>query len=86
MFPHLGQHFPSARRILSHHMLTLCVNDVDNALEQACTGGLLPDEGVEMLVILGVIVLLVAAIVTIVGVLSNAGAAHPLTDNFAVFG
>jgi hypothetical protein len=39
-----------------------------------------------MLVIVGVIVLLVAAIVTIVGVLSNARAAHPLTDNFAVFG
>jgi hypothetical protein len=38
-----------------------------------------------MLVIVGLIVLLVAAIVAIVGVLSNAGAAHPLTD-FSVFG
>jgi uncharacterized membrane protein len=32
--------------------------------------------GVEMLVIVGLIVLLVAAIVAIVGVLSNTGAAH----------
>jgi hypothetical protein len=38
-----------------------------------------------MLVIMGLIVLLAAAIVAIVGVLSNAGAAHPLTD-FSVFG
>jgi hypothetical protein len=38
-----------------------------------------------MLVIVGLIVLLVAAIVAIVGVLSNAVAAHPLTD-FSVFG
>jgi hypothetical protein len=33
-----------------------------------------------MLVIGGLIVLLVAAIIAIVGVPSNAGAAHPLTD------
>lgn len=39
-----------------------------------------------MIVIIGLAVLLVAVIVGIVGVLSNAGAAHPLTDNFAVFG
>ena len=38
-----------------------------------------------MLVIAGLIVLLAAAIVTIVGVPSNAGAAHPLTDS-SVFG
>ncbi len=38
-----------------------------------------------MLVIVGLIDLLGAAIVAIVGVLSNAGAAHPLTD-FSVFG
>ena len=38
-----------------------------------------------MLVIGGLIVLLVAAIIAIVGVPSNAGAAHPLTD-FSVFG
>jgi len=38
-----------------------------------------------MLVIVGLTVLLVAAIIAIVGVLSNAGAAHPLTD-FSVFG
>jgi hypothetical protein len=41
--------------------------------------------GAEMLVIVGLIVLLVAAIIAIVGVLSNARAAHPLTD-FSVFG
>ena len=38
-----------------------------------------------MLVIVGLTVLLVAAIVAIVGVLSNAVAAHPPTD-FSVFG
>jgi hypothetical protein len=38
-----------------------------------------------MLVIVGLIVLLVAGIVAIVGVLSNAGAAHPPTE-FSVFG
>ena len=38
-----------------------------------------------MLVIGGLIVLLAAAIVAIVGVPSNAGAGHPLTD-FSVFG
>jgi uncharacterized membrane protein YiaA len=36
--------------------------------------------GVDVLIITGWIVLLVAAFVAIVGVLSNAGAAHPLTD------
>ncbi len=39
-----------------------------------------------MIVIIGLAVLLVAVIVGIAGVLSNAGAAHPLTDNFGVFG
>ena len=39
-----------------------------------------------MLVIVGLITLLAAAIVSIVGVLSNTGAAHPLTENFSVFG
>ncbi|MGZ5376689.1 MAG: hypothetical protein ACXWD8_01305, partial [Mycobacterium sp.] len=39
-----------------------------------------------MIVIIGLAVFLVAVIVAIVGVLSNAGAAHPLTENFAVFG
>jgi hypothetical protein len=38
-----------------------------------------------MLVIVKLIVLLAAAIVAIVGVPSNAGAGHPLTD-FSVFG
>ena len=37
-----------------------------------------------MLVIVGLIVLLVAAIVTIVGELSNAGAAHPPTETMRV--
>jgi hypothetical protein len=38
-----------------------------------------------MLVIVGLVVLLTAAIIAIVGVLSNAGAGHPPTD-FSVFG
>ena len=37
-----------------------------------------------MLVIVGLIVWLVAGIVAIAGVLSNAGAAHPLTENLRV--
>ena len=37
-----------------------------------------------MLVIVGLIVLLVAGIVAIAGVQSNAGAAHPLTENLRV--
>ena len=39
-----------------------------------------------MIVIVGLVVLLVAVIVGFTGVLTNAGAAHPLTENFAVFG
>ena len=39
-----------------------------------------------MLVIVGLTILLAAAIVSIVGGLSNTGAAHPLTENFSVFG
>ena len=39
-----------------------------------------------MIVIIGSIVLLVAMIVGLVGVLGNAGEAHSLTENFAVFG
>ena len=39
-----------------------------------------------MLVIVGLVVLLVAVIMGFTGVLTNAGAAHPLTENFAVFG
>ena len=39
-----------------------------------------------MLVIVGLIILLAAAIISIVGALSNTGAAHPLTENFSVFG
>ena len=39
-----------------------------------------------MIVIVGLVVLLAAVIVGFIGVLSNAGAAHPLTENFAVFG
>ena len=39
-----------------------------------------------MIVIVGLVVLLVAVIVGFTGVLTNAGAAHALTENFAVFG
>ena len=39
-----------------------------------------------MIVIVGLIVLLVAVIVGFTGVLTNAGAAHPRAENFAVFG
>ena len=39
-----------------------------------------------MLVIIGLIVLLVAVIVAVMGVLGNTGPAHPLTENFSVFG
>ncbi|MGN2638243.1 hypothetical protein ACTD5D_19010 [Nocardia takedensis] len=39
-----------------------------------------------MLIILGLIVLLVAVIVAVAGVLSNAGATHALTGDFSVFG
>jgi hypothetical protein len=39
-----------------------------------------------MIVIIGLIVLLVAVIVGMAGVVGNAGAGHPLTENFAVFG
>ena len=39
-----------------------------------------------MIVIVGLVVLLVAVIVGFMGVLTNAGPAHPLPENFAVFG
>jgi hypothetical protein len=39
-----------------------------------------------MIVIVGLVVLLVAVIVGFTGVLTNAGAAHPLTENFVVLG
>ena len=39
-----------------------------------------------MLVVIGLIVLLVAVIVALMGVLGNTGPAHPLTENFSVFG
>ncbi len=39
-----------------------------------------------MIVIVGLVVLLVAVILGFTGVLTNAGPAHPLTENFAVFG
>jgi hypothetical protein len=42
--------------------------------------------GDSMLVIVGLSVLLFAGVIAFVGVLSNAGAAHPLTENFSVFG
>src|SRR6476469_6671179 len=39
-----------------------------------------------MIVIVGLVVLLVAVMVGFTGVLANAGPAHPLTENFSVFG
>ena len=39
-----------------------------------------------MIVIVGLVVLLVAVIVGFTGVLTNAGPAHPLTENFSLFG
>ena len=39
-----------------------------------------------MIVIVGLVVLAVAGIVALIGVLANAGPAHPLAGNFSVFG
>jgi hypothetical protein len=39
-----------------------------------------------VIVIVGLVVLIAAVIVGFTGVLTNAGPAHPLTENFAVFG
>ncbi len=39
-----------------------------------------------MIVIVGLIVLLIAVLVAVVGVLGNSGTAHPLTETFSVFG
>ena len=39
-----------------------------------------------MIVIVGLVVLLFAVIVGLLGVLNNAGAAHPLSENFSVWG
>ena len=39
-----------------------------------------------MIVIFGLVVLLFAVIVGFTGVLNNAGAAHPLSENFSVMG
>jgi hypothetical protein len=39
-----------------------------------------------MMVIVGLIILFVAVIVGTVGVLTNAGSTHPLTENFSVLG
>ncbi|WP_233209314.1 hypothetical protein [Mycobacterium sp. ENV421] len=39
-----------------------------------------------MIVIIGLVVLLIAVFVGFTGVLANAGAAHPLTENFSVLG
>jgi len=43
-------------------------------------------EGKVMIVLIGLVVLLVAVLVAVVGVASNTGSAHPLGDTFAVFG
>jgi len=42
--------------------------------------------GVDMIVIVGLVVLLAAVIVGFAGALANAGAAHPLAENFGVLG
>ena len=39
-----------------------------------------------MIVIVGLVVLLLAVIIGFLGVLNNAGAAHPLSENFSVLG
>src|SRR6202451_4433239 len=39
-----------------------------------------------MIVIVGLVVLLVAVIAGLLGVLNNAGATHPLSENFSVLG
>ena len=39
-----------------------------------------------MIVIAGLILLLIAVLVAVVGVLGNSGTAHPLNDTFSVFG
>lgn len=44
-----------------------------------------PKVGLVMLVVIGLLVLLAAVIVGVVGVVSNAGSEHLLTDGFAVF-
>jgi hypothetical protein len=43
-------------------------------------------EGIDMLVIGGLVLLVIAVVIGLVGVLGNAGAAHPLTENFSVLG
>jgi hypothetical protein len=42
--------------------------------------------GVAVIIILGLAILVVAVVVGVAGVLSNAGSAHSLTHGFAVFG
>jgi len=39
-----------------------------------------------MIVVIGLVVLIVAILVAVVGVMSNTGTTHPLGDTFAVFG
>jgi hypothetical protein len=39
-----------------------------------------------MIVIIGLLVLIAAAVVAVAGVATNSGSAHPLGDNFAIFG
>ena len=54
-------------------MSTLYVNTVDNVAEGACTGVQHRIRGVDMIVIVGLVILLAAAIVGVTGVLTNAG-------------
>src|SRR6202795_3711026 len=39
-----------------------------------------------MIAIIGLLVLIAAAVVAVAGVGTNLGSAHPLSDNFAIFG
>jgi hypothetical protein len=71
---------------LSAGMSTLFVNTVDNAAQGASTEIQHRIRGVNMIVIVGLVVLLAVVIVGVTGVLTNAGPAHQLTENFVVFG
>jgi hypothetical protein len=67
-------------------MSTLYINTVDNAPRGRVLGVQHRITGVDMIVIVGLVILLAAAIVGVTGVLTNAGPAHRLTENFIVFG
>src|ERR1700729_2911251 len=63
------------------------VNAVDTPSTGVCTwGSSIGIRGIAMMVIVGLVVLLIGVIVGTVGVLGNAGATHPLAENFSVLG